>query len=40
MVENVIRMTLETHENKGDVPLSRIVDRSLARRANAELNRK
>lgn len=40
MMENVIRMTLETRENKGDVPLSRIVDWSLARKANAELNRK
>ena len=40
MMENVIRMTLETRENKGDVPLSRIVDWSLAKKANAELNRK
>jgi ABC-type nitrate/sulfonate/bicarbonate transport system substrate-binding protein len=40
MMENVIRMTLETREHKGDVPLSRIVDWSLAKKADAELNRR
>lgn len=40
MMENVIRMTLETRENKGDVPLSRIVDWSLAKKAHEELNRR
>ncbi len=40
LMENVIRMTLETRENKGDVPLSRIADWSLAKKADAELNRR
>jgi NitT/TauT family transport system substrate-binding protein len=40
MMENVIRMTLETRENKGEVSLSKIVDWSLAKKAQAELNRR
>ena len=40
LMENVIRMTLETRENKGDVPLSRIADWSLAKKADEELNRR
>lgn len=40
MMENVIRMALETRENKGNVPLSKIVDWSFAKRANEELGRK
>jgi len=40
IMENVIRMTLETRENKGEVPLSKIVDWSLAKKAQEELNRR